>query len=367
LFKTKDILNKTRKGKYEERMRSFGLWFSKKEEIKEDPEFSVHINFWSESVRKDQADPDLDVGIKIKDFKIIEKVVFHCPFVVEKDSITDLFPKLCVLQNADLIFNTNGSLNNKDSYSVYSFANGTSEEKLLLFQLNHPNLEMMYNLNTQDNKTDIEFDFTKFNAVISNNSDYNDIHEVYIRFRIQSENMKNTIYFDCEPSNKSFESVFSGTRIFDFKINEKRNLGSKIITNLELEKYHLSKINTVHLLVMEPSSYEVEAFTSEDMTCRELEGKLWDDYYTKNIDYSKGRILAYHWKFKNGCSCLLKIKYSKTNIVALMGYIVMIVALGVVGSTIVSGIQDIFAEYFPLNAIVCGIVLFGIGLFLGKK
>ena len=66
---------------------------------------------------------------------------------------------------------------------------------------------------------------------------------------------------------------------------------------------------------MEPSSYDVESFANKQMTCRELEGELWDDYFGANINYSKGRILAYHWKFENECSCLIKVKYSKTNVV----------------------------------------------------
>lgn len=134
-----------------------------------------------------------------------------------------------------------------------------------------------------------------------------------------------------------------------------------------MNEYCLSQIKNVHLLVMEPSSYDVESFTTEDMTCRELEGKLWDDYYTEDIDYSNGRILAYHWKFGAECSCLLKIKYSKTNHWTLLAYIFMIVALGVIGSTIVAVCQTVYATLFPINALVCFIILFFLGYLFGKK
>ena len=111
----------------------------------------------------------------------------------------------------------------------------------------------------------------------------------------------------------------------------------------------------------------LKSFANKQMTCRELEGELWDDYFGKNINYSKGRVLAYHWKFENECSCLIKIKYSKTNVTTLTAYIVMVLALGVVGSTIVAIIQSECVKYFPYISIGIGCFLFAIGLIFRKE
>lgn len=347
-------------------MRSFGLWYKDNNESKNDPVFSVHINFWSESVKKDSGTPDLDVGIKIKNFKRVNELIFHCPFVIVEKEVKDLVPKLCKLENANIVFNTDGGIQTKKSYSVYSFKKNENEEKLLLFPLTQ-DLEEIYYLNEEDNKTDVVFNFSIFNEYLKNKDEFDEIDEVYIRFRISSAELKNSIYFDCEPSNKSFESAFSGTRIFDFKINEKRNLGSKTIAKIDLQKYLFPQIDNIHLLVMEPSSYDVESFANIQMTCRELEGELWDDYFGENINYSKGRVLAYHWKFEKECSCLVKVKYSKTNVVTLIAYIVMVLALGVLGSTIVAVIQSGCVKYFPYISSSVGFFLFVIGLILGRK
>lgn len=347
-------------------MRSFGLWYKQNNESDIIPVFSVHINFWSESVKKDSGTPDLDVGIKIKYFKSVNELIFHCPFVIAESEVKDLAPKLCKLENANMVFNTDGNIQTKKSYSVYSFNKNQVEEKLLLFPLNQ-DVEGVYHLNKEDGKTDIAFNFSIFNEYLENKDEFAEIEEVYIRFRISSAELKNNIYFDCEPSNKSFESAFSGTRIFDFKINEKRNLGSKTITKMDMNKYLFPQIDNIHLLVMELCSYDVESFADKQMTCRELEGELWDDYFGENINYSKGRVLAYHWKFENECSCLVKVKYSKTNVATLIAYIVMVLALGVLGSTIVSLIQNACVKYFPYISIGLGCVLFAIGLVLGRK
>lgn len=348
------------------KMRSFGLWYKHSNESNNIPVFSVHINFWSESVKKDSGTPDLDVGIKIKNFRSVNELIFHCPFVIVEREVKDLASKLCKLENANIVFNTDGVIQAKKPYSVYSFKKNENEENLLLFPLIQ-DLEGIYYLNEEDNKTDIVFNFSIFREYLKNKNEFAGINEVYIRFRISSAELRNSIYFDCEPSNKSFESAFSGTRIFDFKINEKRNLGSKTIAKIELQEYLFPQIDNIHLLVMEPSSYDVESFANKQMTCRELEGELWDDYFGAKIDYSKDRVLAYHWKFENECSCLIKVKYSKTNVVTLIAYIVMVLALGVLGSTIVAILQSECVEYFPYISSGIGCFLFAIGLFLGRK
>ena len=344
-------------------MKSFGLWYEKNNRSKEEPIFSLHINFWSESVKKDNNVPDLDVGIKIRNFRSVKKVMFHCPFVVEKEQIHDLVPKLRKLENADIIFNIDGTLETKKSYSVYSFTKHEKEEKLVLFPFAH-SFGNAYNLNVREGETEIIFDILRSQGFIGQK--FKDIEEVYIRFRISSNELKNNIYFDCEPSNKSFESAFSGTRIFDFKINQKRNLGTKTLADIIEKHYLFPKIEDSHLLVMEPSSYDVEAFSNNQMTCRELEEGLWDDYFGETLNYAKGRVLAYHWKFKDECSCLIKIKYSKTNIITLTSYIVVALALGVLGSTIVAVLQMKCGDYFSYISGGIVLVLFLTGLLLGR-
>ena len=222
----------------------------------------------------------------------------------------------------------------------------------------------------ETDRTDICFDFTKILSCIKNKPKFDTITGIYIRFRITSKEFQNNIYFDCEPANKSFESAFSGTRIFDFKINEKRNLSFKTITQIEQNHYSFSQLENVHLLVMEPSSYDLESFANNQLTCRELESTLWDDYFGEVINYSKGRVLAYHWKFSGECSCLIKIRYSKTNLSTIMSYIIMALSIGIVGDAIISTVQSVLTTKPCLTVFisyVVGIILFIIGLLLGRK
>lgn len=347
-------------------MRSFGLWYKEGNDNDEKPVFSVHVNFWSESVKAEKNTPTLDIGIKIDRFRSVDEVVFHCPFSIDGSEVNDLIPKLFDIKNANIVFNIDGSMKVKESYSVYSFEKKSKKEDIILFPLKQ-SIDGIYSIKNNDGKTDLIFDFRTFNDFINKKGELTDIDEVYIRFRILSDKMKDSIYFDSKPYSRSFESAFSGTRIFDFKINETRNLGSKTIDQIAVAQYKFPKIEVIHLLVMEPSSYDVESFAEQHMTCRELEGSLWDDYFGEKISNSKGRILAYHWKFDNECSCLVKVKYSKTNIFTLATYFAMALAIGVFGSTIVSIIQAEYGRYFPGALLFISGALFAIGYFLSKE
>lgn len=350
-------------------MRSFGLWYKRNEKVQDEPVFDVHINFWSEAVKNASMTPDLDVGIKVLNFRTVDEIVFHCPFAIDKSNVKDLASKLYDKKNTNIIFNIDGEIETREPYSIYTFVKEEKEEKLLIFPMNQ-NLGKLCSLVEEDGNTDVVFYLSKFNSFIIQKNKFADINEIYIRFRITADALKNSIYFDSEPTNKSFESAFTGTRIFDFKINEKRNLGNKTITKVEMDKYAFPKINHVHLLVMEPSSYDVESFANPQMTCRELEENLWDDYFESIINYSAGRILAYHWKFDGECSCLVKVKYSRTDFSTLFAYILIVIALGVFGSTIVAAIQA-FYEYksieFALMSGGIGVLLFLLGILLGKR
>ena len=61
------------------------------------------------------------MGLKIQNFRRVDEVRFHCPFVVEDNEVVDLVPTLLKIENANIIFNTDGSIQAKESYSVYSF------------------------------------------------------------------------------------------------------------------------------------------------------------------------------------------------------------------------------------------------------
>lgn len=265
-------------------MKSFGLWYQRKDcsvaspkvhnfnnpkdIAKEDehsdfvqPEFSLHVNFWSlEDIKiepevNNPKTPYLDIGIKIKKYERLDKLFFYCPFMLQDKEIDDLSGKLSEKDNANMIFNKECKVSINEAYTLVELENKNGKkENLLLFQMKESVKDIFKIEPLEDNACELIFDFEKFNKYISKflNDDERE-YEVYVRFRILSNKIKGGLYFDSEPLNKSFESAFSGTRIIDFRINEKRTIPQTIKASILTQDQAWASLKDVHFLVMEPA------------------------------------------------------------------------------------------------------------------
>lgn len=371
-------------------MRSFGLWYlpakrnnsnldnirskeiesleSYEEEIK-GTEFELHVNFWSLEDYKyidSGTVPCLDIGIIIRYYKLVDKITFFCPFRMEKEDVEDLANKMSVKSNAGIIFNADCEIHTKDNYTIIEVGN----KHLLVFPLDQV-IKEVYSLQQMEFGTKLILEFQNFKKYVNSNSELKQYDTVYIRFRIKGNALKHNIYFDSEPLNKSFESAFSGTRMIDFKVNEKRNIEEKVRAEIVVNHEELAHLSKVHFLVMEPSAYDVRSFDDQEMNCRELEEGLWDDYLGAPIDFSKGHILAYHWRQlekKEGFNCLVKVNYSKTRAGTIFIYAMIVVALGIISSAIVTAVNIWRPDEYGAMVVcaACGMALIGVGIFVGK-
>lgn len=358
-------------------MKSFGLWYKRSDDNEEKnievkPKASLHVNFWScEDLlgTKNAINPYLDIGIKIENYKLIEELCFHCPFPLSKDdNIKDLTGKLEKKSNACLIFNEDCEVETRDSYTIIKIENEKENEELLLFSLDQVVKDVCEVQKSEaEEETNILFKFKDFIEYIDHINRLKELDKIYIRFRIKDVSLNDYLFFDSEPLNKSFESAFSGTRIIDFKINEKRNINEMEKAAIVVGKREWLNIKKVHFLVMIPSSYDLESLSSYDLNCRELEEHVWDDYLGDEIDTNKGHVLAYHWKTVEESqvfSCLVKIKYYKARISTILSYIFMVISLGIVSSVIVTGISNDEKRngLFILWSIVIAVLIFAIGI-----
>lgn len=364
-------------------MKSFGLWYSnqksedreinKTEEKTKSPCFCLHVNFWSledyKHIKSNQV-PCLDIGIKIENYQQVDEMTFYCPFNVEDEEILDLASKMESKNNANIIFNEDCEIHTTGNYTIVE---RTDDGKMLIFPLNQV-IKDVYRVERNEYGTYLKFKFEKFLKYVmsSDNSKLGEIGCLYIRFRIVGNTLRKNIYFDSEPLNKSFESAFSGTRMIDFKINEKRNIAEKVRAEIIVQHETFVSFKSVHFLVMEPSAYDITAFDNQEMSCRELEEQMWDDYFGEKIDLSKGHILAYHWKQKEektSYSCLIKVKYSKARLITIISYALIVVALGIISSVIVTVASIIWPNNW-LAMMLCGVgglMILLIAVYLGNK
>ena len=381
-------------------MKSFGMWYQTNEEwpnnttrrscklirynhVGDDkPKFDLHVNFWSMGdieTDKNIKNPYLDIGIKIYHYNLLKQLVFYCPFNIISDDIKDLSGIVSQKNNANIIFNDDCEIETKDNYTIVELSN---RERLLVFPI-FAAIKGVCKVEEKNDAdgTEIVFDFEKFHKYVGEVEKLKELNIIYIRLRINNVNLRNHIYFDSEPLNKSFESAFSGTRIIDFKVNEKRNIPDSIRTEIIVRKEEWAIFKDIHFLAMMPSSYDLTPLCEERMTCRELEPAIWDDYLDAKIDFSKGHVLAYHWRKKSrdekqlidDFSCLVKVNYSKTQIITIIAYALSVIALGIASGIIQEIIDILFNDLLNfMNIIkiviesVIAAVLIIVAVFLGK-
>ena len=346
----------------------------------EDPQFSLHVNFWSlEDVKTKEniKTPILDIGIKIKNYTKLENLTFFCPFELDGELI-DLSKKLESKNNASIIFNSDCEIQTKDSYTIVEIPE--HDERLLVFPMEQVIMDVYYIEEVPEKHpegTQIIFNFGNFREYVKGVERLKDLDTIYIRFRIKDASLKQHIYLDSEPINKSFESAFSGTRIIDFKVNEKRNIAEAVRAENIVNNQNWVKFKDIHYLIMVPSSYDLTSFYKKSMTCRELEDKLWDDYLETTLDISNSHVLAYHWKdiaedgkMCEDFACLVKVNYSRAKKSTIALYMLSVVALGVLSSLIVTSLAEYFGAlgflYFVLGLGIV-IVSFLIIIFAGKN
>lgn len=381
-------------------MESFGCWYKRitedgkaargyslsKEETPQTPYFDVHVNFWflNDILKQKVKKPYLDIGIKIGDYRELLNVVFSFPFQLTKENIVDLAPMMSTKSNASLVFNEECEIETKNEYTIVQIPKDEKDnDKLLIFPLKQA-VEDVFELTDYGDRSYITIKFDTFRRYLETNVELDAYPSLYIRFRLKDVELHNVLYFDSEPFNKSLDSAFSGTRIFDFKINEKRNINKSIAARMDIQGESLAEFNQVHFLVMEPSSYDMVSYSQNQMTCRELEKDSWNEYL-EELNDKAGHILAYHWKKKakdsnhkvRDFSCFAKINYQKMQSKTVLAYVLVVLGLGVIGSTIVSAtpLLNTFLglkmnQYVLLNFvidIIIAVAMIVVGWFFGKK
>ena len=132
--------------------------------------------------------------------------------------------------------------------------------------------------------------FINLNEIMKNKP--TNLSNLYFRFRINLPK-SNLLISSYRSKNIFFESSLYNIEIFDFRMNEIRNLNKSLITE-SINK--LIDINKIHLLIMKSSNDILTLNSNELKTARVLEKNLWNEYVDFNI--LDKTTIAYHWKIE---------------------------------------------------------------------
>ena len=182
----------------------------------------------------------------------------------------------------------------------------------------------------------------------------------YFRFRIKlSQDSKNILGPEYSPKGSFITNYFNSTEMIDFRINEPRNLPSKIRAKLN----ESLKLKQVHFFLIRDANAEFKMSHSKYKRCRILENNIWKKYLKLGvptshwwerklkkhcrISFSKLKLpeqmLIYHWAensnddYKKGAlidhfSAFAKFSQRKTGFFRMASVVLFVLSLGVTAS-----------------------------------
>lgn len=326
-------------------MKSIGVWCELDGKNEEElwSELECHINLWNLKRNKKRISPFIDFGISIPNFRKIKTLHFLMPFKFSENQILDLYNNVKIPDTARLIFNEiECEISSKDRYAIIKSDNFESD-KLLISIKDENNLEKFVSLSDEyDDTTRVSISLEE----LKKDELFVPYDDLYFRFRIDSESIKEALFCPIQKKNWFLESGFVETQIIDIKINQERNLPHNICKDYRLKGYRFADFSKIHLLIMTDSSDEVDTFGSGVYECRKLEEQAWNDYLENKYDVKN--VLAYHWKEKcqNGnaiqnFSRLIRISTASTNKKIIITYILVVILLGMSGSGLLELIKII--------------------------
>ena len=340
-----------------------------------------HINVWKIDTGKyifSNTKLYFDFGLMIN--SEIEWIYVYIPFdFVENGHDFDLIKKLqnnnqllCTVFNSD--YKT--EVGQGDTFGkVMDKENNT---KFFLHQLGPTKFDIIpfYKTYSKNNKSIIAGKLLRIhiqNAPLK-------INKIYIRFRIEPTKI-NDIVKSEHISNDFLQAAFSQIDMYDFRINEIRNISTDVMDKIKEDKYTPFNFDKVHLFYMADTRENVANGSSIKQDSRLLEKDLWETYLPKNC--YKRNYIAHHWKkrekkeeMKINENSIIETKekfipfndyriffttiYPKVQLIRLFVYLCIVVLLGWCGSMLSFKISNFLPysipEYFKL-LIISGMII----------
>lgn len=263
-------------------------------------EAEIHCNLWKlqrpVSLFKKMKNPKyetlLDIGIMFT--PNLNNLAIYLPFYITDDQIIDLGQT--IIQDQELcclIFNEEvETTHSDDCFSKVNFKN--DNKALWIYPIASTNCECEPSKEISQG-TILKISIKSTPDIKSNEDNNNQgIKDyVYIRFRIKLDE-KDLSQFKRDEllSSDVIQSIFSKIEMYDFRINDRREINRKIDEQLRNDGYNTFRMKKVHFFLMCDNRNNIQK-ASMNFGSRFLETEKWRNYVNKPIPQS---LIAYHWK-----------------------------------------------------------------------
>lgn len=341
-------------------MKSFAIWHKTKEttdnhtdvcdeSIEENraPEVELHFNLWKlknkniKNKTSDRGDSVLDIGIKVKVTQNMSKIYMFIPF--HFDEIEDLGIKM--KDNRKII---NGIFNDDCEIKKSGQSQSTVVERNGGIDGNGNEIRDIIRIFTLDSdyQQNVYLEKKEEGTIITINVDSDcstDGEQNYYRFRIKGDVLRK-FETTLRAKDKLFTPSAEVNYIIDFRLNEKRSLPENL--NMLLQKSDELSIKKIHFLLLMDICYKL-GDTGLDYSMRSLEDDLWDEYLDNH--YTTKNLVGYHWKQSksenentiSNFNSYIRIEEFKSNRIIVFLYLIGVIILGILTSSIQTLLQNI--------------------------
>lgn len=330
-------------------------------------EVELHINLWKIKNGIVRIKPNLVFDFGIKFDSTISELCLFLPFrIPKKHGYKDLGK--CLSSNRNLlnaVFNEDmicQSANNHcfSKVSVNDIESGTDskDKDFYIYHLGEDNISVVNYI--EDSEIKGTYLTINIHGNPSNNDNVKNVEKYYVRFRIYVKDIKEIVQTEIL-SNDLLQAAFSRMDLFDIRLNERREIPSKVEEKMKKDNFKLCSFKKLHFFYIVDTHESIKNGIDIRKDSRLLENDQWIEYEPQSniegINY-----IAHHWKKKEDkvfshFSLFFTSIYPKLSLVRLLAYFSIIVLLGWCGSMLSFPGNDLFPLDIHSNWISFSIVL----------
>lgn len=309
-----------------------------------------HINLWKVKKGVVKVIPNLIFDFGIKFDSTITELCLFLPFrISKKQGVKDLGKCLSTNRNLlNAVFNEDLICQSASNHCFSKITNNTTENDIDPFFIYHLGED---NFRIEDYTEESEIKGTYLTIIINGNPSNNGktpIEKYYVRFRVYVEKIKEIVRTEIL-SNDLLQAAFSRMDLFDIRLNEKREIPSKVEEKMKKEQFELCSFNKLHFFYIVDTHETIDNGIDIRKDSRLLENEQWIDYEPHsnivNVNY-----IAHHWKRRkedkpiSHFSLFFSTIYPRLSIVRLTAYFSVVILLGWIGSMLSFSFHELFSN-----------------------
>lgn len=335
-----------------------------------------HINLWKTKNGVIRIKPSLIFDFGIKFNKDITELCLFLPFRIPSQKGVEDLGK-CLSTNRDLlnaVFNEDMICQSATNHCFCEISNNNNlenrNETFYIYHLGEDNIKLEEY--TENSVVKGSFLTISINGTPSSEQTIKD-KKYYVRFRVYVEDINEIVRTEIL-SNDLLQAAFSRMDLFDIRLNEQREIPSKVDEKMKKQQFELCTFNKLHFFYIVDTHETINNGVDVRKDSRLLENEQWIDYEPQS-NMVRLNYIAHHWKktVSSGehkfshFNLFFSTIYPKLSFVRLLAYFSIIVLLGWLGSELTFSVKDLVFCDNKTNWIfnwICPIIVVALFLFL---